>query len=109
MKILLLITILGFSAFGQNIAIKTTLLETLKKQKVEKQEKLKQLEIKYSEDYPAVKTLKRELNDVDKKIQNILLTDPKAEITPDILPDDQIFLLKLIIIQNQQIIKLLAK
>jgi uncharacterized protein involved in exopolysaccharide biosynthesis len=90
-------------------AVKNTVLESLKKQRQDADEQLKQLRAKFTEEYPAVRELKLQIAKIDEQIQKVILTDKTVELTPDILPNDSVFLLKLIIIQNQEIIKLLQQ
>lgn len=97
------------SSFSTPQTIKLGKLEALKKQKQDAESELKTVLSRYSEEHPEVKKSRARLAEIDDQIKNLLFSETRVELTPDLLPDDQTFLLKLLIIQNQRIIELLEK
>jgi hypothetical protein len=80
---------------------------SLHKQRRELVEKLKPLQVRYSEDYPQIQAIQSEIKAIDEKLSKISPIEPisDSEIFGADIDSNQ--LMKIIVIQNQKIIELL--
>jgi uncharacterized protein involved in exopolysaccharide biosynthesis len=97
------------TSFSSPQTLKLIKLEALKKQKQDAEAQLKTVLGRYTAEHPEVQKIKLQLAEIDEEIKTLLLSETRVELSPELLPDDQTFLLKLLIIQNQRIIELLEK